>query len=406
VDEIGDISVIADAGGTAVKDLARYAGNKSGGKAAQKLLRERHIDQGPRIEASINRNITNSPLDDFLDETAKTRRAAANKDYGKLYESEVPLTPKLKSFFENKLVQEAYPMAQKIAAGEGKVLPDLFKVLDGGVKSYAKPTMRMLDLIKRSLDDDASRAFRVGSGELGSVLKTLRDDFRDVVDDLVPDYKKVRSVYAGHSAAMEAAELGGKFIMTPRSVSVNTIEKMGDHLRESFLTGVADALRYKALSAPDAADVVKRLFGNHLARRRLKTAFGDDKKGFAKFEMTMKNEAAMADTHAKVNIGSRTTPMAMDEETFGKAAGMVGDALMAGQGSPRHAVRMGSSIMDAISTPPEAVAKHVTRMLTNDSSMAKRAAIEALSAGPTVPHRLGLLGRGPVVGATGLLSGR
>jgi len=404
---MGDESVIADVGGQNTRDLARYSANKFGGKQAQEMLRDRNVGQGPRIAQAVNKDLSDVPLDDYIEQVGKSRRAMANKDYGHIYDAEIELTPELKKFMENKAVQKAYGAAKDIADADGVDLPPLFQQLDGGV-SYLKPNMRTLDYIKQSLDDMVDSSYRGSSPKpkLGNALKNLRDDFRDHLDELVPEYAQVRSTYAGHSASMEAAELGSKFIMTPRSVSANTIKKMGEHERESFLVGVADALKYKVLSAPDGADATKRIFGNHLARERLKAAFGGNEKAYKNFEKTILNEVSMAETNASVNIGSRTTPMAMDEGTFGKAAEYIGDATLAAKGSPIHALSIIGRATESLKAPPEAVAKKLTRLLLSQSPADKQMAMDILKKGPTVGGKYSRFLLAPTTAGGGYLSGR
>mgnify|MGYP003673339101 FL=1 len=392
LDDIGPQGVPADVGGPSMKDLARYSGNKFGGKSAQEMLDSRHVDQGVRIAESINKNISDVPLDDYIDGVGKLRRASANKNYGKLYESEMPLTDELKGYFKNKVIQKAYEEAGDIAEAQGDVLTPLFQEVDGATV-YLKPNMKTLDYIKQSLDDKVEEAFRSGKNKLGGALKSLRDDFRDDLDKLAPDYKAARSEYAGHSAALESSELGAKFISSPKSVSVKKITEMGDHEHEAFLVGVADELRYKVLSAPDAADVTKRIFGNHNVRARLKAAFRGDEEAYNAFEKTIKNEAAMAETNASVRFGSRTAPMISDNESFGKAAGFVGDSLGAAAGNPVAGIGMAGRMVDALSAPPEAVAKHLTGLVLSQDPAKQKMAIELLRRGPTVGNRAGAITR-------------
>jgi hypothetical protein len=410
LDDIGPLSVVADVGEQSTKDLARFTGTKFGGKSTQKMLETRHLDQGPRVAASIDKNVANIPLDDYLVNTTKLRQTSANKNYGELYEAEVPLTDKLKGFFQNDAIKEAYESAKDIAKVNNHILTPLSQKLDEGV-AFLKPNMRTLDYIKQSLDDKVSEAFRAGKNKLGAALQAKRDEFRQHIDEISPKneqgislYKNARSEYAGHSAALESAELGAKFISSPKSVSIRTIKEMGDHEHEAFLVGVAEELRYKVLSAPDAADVTKRIFGNHLIRQRLKAAFRGNEEAYSAFEKTIRNEAAMAETNAAVRFGSRTAPMLSDESTFSKAAGAVGDAVGMAAGSPGSAARLSGKMVDALSTPPEAVAKHLSGMLLSQDPAKKAMAIELLKRGPTATSRAGGMTRALITPAAAYLT--
>jgi len=403
---LGPQGVVADVGDRNVRDLARYTANKMGGKSAQDMLRKRHIGQGPRIEQAINKNIKDQPLDDYLLQTAKTRSAQANKNYSKLRESKVELTPQLKTFYKNKEIIKAYKKAGKIADANGEILVPLSRETAEGVVIYAKPNMKTLDYIKQSLDDQVSKAYKSGNNSYGNALKGLRDDFRDHIDDIVPEYASVRSAYAGYSAAMEAAEQGSKFIMSKKMVDPNVLKKMGEHEKEAFLVGVSDALKFKVLSPQDAADVTKKIFGSHLDRRRLQAAFGGDNAAYKKFEQVIKNEIRMAETHSAVGEGSRTAPMLMDEKTFSRAAGAVGDALGAGAGSPSSMGAVVTRLADKLQTPPEAVAKKLSSLLLSQRPEDKIRAAKIISQGETKGNKLSRLLRAPAASTVGLVSGR
>jgi hypothetical protein len=201
---------------------------------------------------------------------------------------------------------------------------------------------------------------------------------------------------------MEAAELGQKFIATPKSVSVKQVEDMGAHEREAFLVGVAEELRYKALSTPDQADVVKKIFGNHLARRRLKIALDGDEAKLKSFEQTLENERRMAITNDSVRTGSRTAPMQKDAETM---AGALGDGIGVAAGSPVAALSLMAKARDAVSTPPEAVAKRVTEMLLTPGADPRKVMKELLQQGPTFGKKQSARGRRAASTAAGQFMG-
>tara|TARA_R110000803_G_C11979347_1_gene320540 strand:- start:53 stop:1993 length:1941 start_codon:yes stop_codon:yes gene_type:complete len=403
---IGPQSVVADVGDKNFRDLARYSANKMGGKSAQDMLRKRHIDQGPRIERAIDKNIKDQPLDEYLKETAKVRSKQANKDYGKLRESKVELTPQLKSFFENKEIIKAYKKATSIADARQEIIVPLSRKTDEGT-AYIKPNMKTLDYIKQALDDKVTKAYKRGDNEYANAMRELRDKFRGHIDEIVPEYKQVRSVYAGHSAALDAADAGSDFIMSNKMVNVNILKEMGEHEKEAFLVGVSDALKFKVLSPQDAADVTKKIFGSHLDRRRLKAAFGGDDVAYKKFEQVIKNEIKMAETYSVVNEGSRTAPMLMDERTFGRLSTLVGDGLGASAGSPNAIGALATRLADKLQSPPEVVAKKLSSLLLSQKPEDKiRAARILAKGGETNTNKLSRLLRAPTAATAGYSGGR
>jgi len=414
LDELGPQGVVADLGNRNVRDLARFAGNKDINKTAQDMLQKRNVEQGLRIETQIDKQIADKSLGRFLQETSELRRLDANKNYGKLRETPVELSSKLKGFFQNVEIQDAYKGAKKIAGAKGEKLTPLFtKDKKTGVKTYLKPDMKTLDYIKQAMDDKVDAAFR-GSNpapKLGDALKTLRNDFRNHVDELVPEYKQVRSNYAGHSAAMESAEEGTKFINS-KTYYIPNIKEMGAHELDAFKVGVADALRYKVLSPQDGADVTKKIFGSELNRRRLRLAFGSDDKGkadYKEFEKVIKNEIKMAETNAAVSSGSRTAPMLQDESNFGKAAAILSEGVQITGGNPvalaNAGARASSKIADMLQTPPEAVARKLSKLLLSQNPEDKAEAIRILGKGQTKGNKLSNFLTRPAAISSGYVGG-
>mgnify|MGYP003647252544 FL=1 len=410
LDELGPQGVVADLGNRNVRDLARFAGNKDINKTAQDMLQKRNVEQGLRIEAQIDKQIADKSLGRYLLETNELRRLDANKNYGKLRETPVELSSNLKGFFQNVEIQDAYKGAKKIAGVKGEKLTPLFtKDKKTGVKTYLKPDMKTLDYIKQAMDDKVDAAFR-GSNpapRLGDALKTLRNNFRNHVDELVPEYKQVRSNYAGHSAAMESAEEGAKFINS-KTYYMPNIKEMGAHELEAFKVGVADALRYKVLSPQDGADVTKKIFGSELNRRRLKLAFGSDAKGkadYKEFEKVIKNEIKMGETNAAVSSGSRTHPMAMDEANYAKPFNLISDSTGAIMGNPMAQGRLSSKIADMLQTPPEAVARKLSKLLLSQNPEDKAEAIRILGKGQTKGNKLSNFLTRPAAISSGYVGG-
>jgi len=376
LDDMPPEAVVADVGGESMRDMARWAGSKFGGKASTKMLRERQEAQGWRVTDTLDELETRS-LDDFLENTANLRRTQANKDYGVVYSREVPVTPELAELMENPVFQEMYRKAGRLAKYDNVKLPKLVKT-EEGITTYAKPTVRSLDYMKQALDDKVNKLYRGGSGQEASKAKALRDNLRDVMDDAIPEYKVARSNYAGYAAAEEAADLGKKFIQSPRTRTPNW-NKMGDHEKEAFRVGVVDELRFKVMTSPDGADVIKKIFGNKLARERLKSVFEPD--DFATLEKRMLQEKAMFETHGKFG-GSQTAVREMDVGTAGKTAGVMSDVLRATAGDLGGAASLVGRVKARAGAPPEAVAKHLSSYLLNPDPMARAKALEILKVAP------------------------
>ena len=317
--KLGRIPDVAGKRANALRDLTRAAIAQQGQKGGAKFLGERQDEAGMRALESVDTNLANEGLDDFLDKTSEIRRITANKNYDEFYKNPVQLDQKLKNFFENDAedFDEAYKMAKTIARREGIQLPPLFEVVDGN-KVFAQPNARMLDYIKQGMDALVDRTYKNEGGTLGKSLQKVRDDYRDHLDKIMPDYPKARSEYAGLSAAMEAAEIGEKFINNPRKIGLNILERMGDHEKEAFQVGVAEALRYKIMNTDEGLNVAKKLFNKPEIKKRLRLAFTDEA-SFKKFEQDMNNEIQMFQTGERGLGGSPTKRIEMDVDALGVA---------------------------------------------------------------------------------------
>jgi len=298
-----------------LRDLARHAATTSGGKAAHRFLAERNEDQARRALDQVDRFLPTQSLNDYLEETRLTRRVSANRDYGAAYKQDLEMTEELKVFLRNKKIQEAWAGAVDIMEYDGldsRAFRNLVEVKDGQT-IFRKPTLEIMDYIKQSLDDQVNSLYSAGEPNKAGRTKNLRDDLRDYLDSVNPAYKEARSVYAGHSAAMEAAEEGKKFVLRPGTFDQGMLAKFGDHEMESFKVGVADALRFQINNTPDGGDAVAKIFNNPAKRDRLRTAFASDE-NFAAFAQAMEDERQMALTSARATTGSRTAPMMADAD--------------------------------------------------------------------------------------------
>ena len=394
LDEIGPEAVVADVGQENVRDLARYTANKFGARETEGMLAERMTNQGLRIEDTILGSISARSLPDFLEETEKARRIAAKQNYGELYEMPVSLTPTLKTFFDNKHVQRAWEGAKEIAEVDDIILTPLVATTvskTGGapITEYLNPTLEHLDFLKQGLDDLVTQAYDNKKFKLGERLKYKRNDFKDYVDELTDgEYAKVRSAYAGSRAAEEAATLGSNFAKNVTSVSVNQLRKLGEHERESFKVGFADYIVNKVLGTPDQADAVKKIFGNHLARRRLREALGGQDGALEALEARLNAEIKMEKTSA-IRFGSRTNPMEEQAKTFNAPQGFVGDVVGAAAGNPLSGARLAGGLFDKVAARPEAVAARLQRLLFSQDPKDQEMAIALLTQGQTLGSRSG-----------------
>ena len=181
---------------------------------------------------------------------------------------------------------------------------------------------------------------------------------------------------------MEAAELGEKFILNPRKIGTNIFKRMGDHEKESFRVGVAEALRMKINTSPDGSNIVRKIFGNPDARERLQLAFGNDE-AFDAFRKSMEAEAKMAATGSRVLNVSSTAPMMADQASLGRIAVEAADAVT----SPMTALARAGMAMQGGPASDE-IAAETRKLLLDPGSQARLLQILS-SSNPVREQRIG-----------------
>ena len=357
----------ADQYSIALRDLARFVATTQGGKAANKFLMQRQGDQAPRLLEQVDKFLPTMSLDEYLETTTAQRQLDAAQGYGDAYAQKLEMTDELKSFLNNKKIQEAWIGAQNIAEYDGVDLSNAVNVRKG-VTVFARPTLETMDYIKRSLDDKVKTLYGANASTEGSMAKGLRNRLRDYLDratadaDGVSAYEQARSVYAGHAAAMESAEEGKKFILRPATFDKRMLAKFGSHEKEAFKVGVADALRSQILETGDKADALNKIFNSPAKRNRLRTVFDSDEQ-FAMFEQAMRDEELMAMTSTRATQGSRSAPMIADQQAANNASEAVG--MLA---NPTEGIaRILNELVDG-SPPSEEMAAELGRLLLDPAN--------------------------------------
>lgn len=126
----------------------------------------------------------------------------------------------------------------------------LFKVSKtGNVTMLRDVDLETSEIIRRSLDDQASSNFQKGSGAMGTAISNLEEKLRKVIDDAAPALASTRAQWAKIMARSRAFDDGKKIL----SKSADEVELMFDSLVQkgdaeaiaAFRAGYASALRNK-----------------------------------------------------------------------------------------------------------------------------------------------------------------
>lgn len=195
---------------------------------AQKTLRDaiktRSKGDVARVADDVAQTVGNAPdIDQLVADIISTRKAAADPIYQQVRPQPLKPTKDLEFVFETPMGKAALRDAINIARNDG------FDPNSG-------LTVGLVDYMKQSLDDIASKATRAGENNRARQATKLADMLKKEADAQVPAYKAARDAYAGPSQLKDAIELG----QTVLSKEVSPMQLQG--MLKNMTAGEQDAL--------------------------------------------------------------------------------------------------------------------------------------------------------------------
>jgi hypothetical protein len=293
----GKPAILPDLAGENTLGLARAA-QATPSKAKEELSRTLSDRAGGQlgrvaddVEGSLGMERQN--VHDVADNLIATRRANAAPLYEEAYSAGAIQSPKIAELLKRPALQKALKSAQAKAKDEGIKLPK--GVLD----------VRTIDYMKRSLDDRISAAYRAGNNDDARIVRNIREELLQEVDEAVPAFKAARQQFAGDSQMADALDAGRNFLNTDPRLTDKAIPAFSEGEREMYRVGALDAIRQAMDKAGDNADLVKRIFGSTHRREQLRALLGDDET-FEALAQKMGAESRMVRTKDKILGGSPT----------------------------------------------------------------------------------------------------
>lgn len=168
------------------------------------------------------------------------------------------LQEKARPFYKAAESQTVKPNIFNNLTKDGNIQKALEKVTNSSeykdeLKGYAPNSVKVLDLVKRSLDDKIGTATRMGQNDRARVIGKSRDKLVNKLDDLSPEYNKARSIYSEEMPAVKAIKEGeigkianlkdtqlknaGKIIFDPSETDIKVLGK----IRDEFMKENPDA---------------------------------------------------------------------------------------------------------------------------------------------------------------------
>lgn len=282
----GQPAVVADAGGEAVRGLARSAANTS--PEARQALRDvadpRFSGQTQRIVDEIARvSPTGGAVHETRDALMQAARVANRDAYRAAYAAggRQIMTEELARLSQSQAVQAA--MRDAAENGANRAIADGYTI--GGVfdrimgRQVYDPTTRNLqfwDYTYRALRDAGDAATRAGRGSEGSALTGLSNQLRSELDRIVPQFAQARAGAAAAFGARDALEAGAAFVNSrmANAEARAAYNAMSAPERDLFRQGFTENLISRVREVSDRREVVNQIFGSPAARERVELALG------------------------------------------------------------------------------------------------------------------------------------
>lgn len=177
----------------------------------------------------------------------------------------------------------------------------------------------VIDANKRALDDMIQSDIRQGKKNNARTHTLIKKNLLDEIEQILPEYRKARSLFAGKAQLEEAAEIGKSFNKMKVTDMKEYVSTLGDSEKKFFKLGAQQAIMEKIDSKVVNADLVKALFGKHGDIKKMRMFF-DDEKQFNKFKDTMEREAVFNLTRAKAQANSTTAEQLTDQASTAEEA--------------------------------------------------------------------------------------
>ena len=346
---LGPEAMMVDAGKVNLKRELERAASTPGQapEIVERTLIGRLSRSGVRIQQVFDKHIGKSTKDAVktVDDIGAEAASKAAPHYVKAYETTVDnSSPVLANLLTNPRIKKAMPKAieriKSKSSDDKKLLQQMQSELDP-----ENPNMILWDHVKRTLDDDASTAYRTGANSLGNDIaenaRTLRNalDVQGVVPPLKNSaYKEARSIWAGSSRAKEAFEDGLNFDkglnnpLTGAAAKANKFNELSQSEKDLFRKGVSTKVRQMIMTAGDTAtgtppaSLLKKIYGNK-ETRAIMNAVIPDKKGRAELSKALRAEAEFRKTTNEILGNSKT---ALRQELLKESSARLTEAAQSG----------------------------------------------------------------------------
>ena len=318
----------------AVVDLAEAVAQRvgSGRQVVAKTLNAQKEGIKERTYGQVKAGL--KPGDYYADEERLKQelRDFAGKAYDDAYNVGSVNDPKIMTILEQPEVKSVYELARQIASGEANLAkvrgqdPSKFKLeplyiadAEGNIKISSIPDVRTLDYMKRAMDAMVKSGFSSTDATVktqANTLKGMRNELRDRLKAVVPEYETALTKYAGDAEVIEAMQAGMKnFRGMDHEEVAKLVKGMSSSEREAFRTGVARDIYGQIMGPASARNSAQNIIGSPEMQQKLMPLF-DNPAHFNLFKAALERESQLFNQANSILANSSTARRAQMNKEF------------------------------------------------------------------------------------------
>lgn len=247
-------------------------------------------------------------------------------------------------------------------------------------------SMAVLDRVYKYIGDREQVAKRAGEGTRAGDLGAIRQRLASAIGEENPAYTNALDTYSAPSKLIDAAGKGREWFAknADPAMAKKEFAAMSLDEQQAALVGIRDWARTLS-GRSDRGIAAERVWNGGDNRERLKLILGDE--GFAKLAKAMEAERNAIKTSRDINVGSRTTPMALEAADNNAMAGGVWQDLVQGRVMSAGGKFAGNALERIATGRNEAVNARIAKMLTSTdpnevglvNALLERARVEELA---------------------------
>lgn len=292
-------SVVANTD-SGLNDLARSVAQRtgSGARKIENTLGEQRLGTKERAVQQTNKALQPGDYYGDLDKIKAEMKTRAGPLYEQAYAHGEVTDPEVLKFLQLPQFQQGLGEAQKLLAAEGRTV------------DMSKPTVEVLDQVKRGLDTLIEKETDAVTGKttsLGRVYTQKKNEFLDALDKAVPDYELARGVYRGGAELQDAMRKGlTEFDKTPHQQIVKLIAGMSESEKQAYRTGVTQKIYNDVMTTSNNMNAAQKAFGGPERQAKLQPLF-DNPGEFSLFKAAMERESQLFQQSNNVLGGASTS---------------------------------------------------------------------------------------------------